>query len=449
MKRKLLSSLVLFLILSLLLSSCSSIYDAPPSVTTEPLLEVDESEEYFTTGYLYTKMTMLGGFVHGDSWVYVEGYPYNNDTIYRIVKMNAKTGEVSSACLDPVCNHSPGSDCLLLLPEDGTMLLLQRLIGDWIVFSYFRINENATTSNETYIYNLKTGESSSVFEVVEDEISVTKWKSLFDVGDKLYNVKCYLDYSESGYDPKGNKPMSSHKPKTTSYLCVYDFDSKTTEELFEVPENYAVTAITNMRYFFTSPEGEIYSCDSEGQNFKKEEVLNFSPIYLCGQYAYVFDYDGLKIYDVTTDTMKTIPVDAPGYVGYITEAGVLICSFTTGAEWLALEYKDFQAAHPEIPVTELRPAYQRELDKIMYSGKAQIWKMDLEGKGKELFFEKEHAHIRIHHATGDYVFAIITYGDPQNNFAMLPLENSGRSVINLKTGEITAIPYFELITPEE
>ncbi len=449
MRKKLIITAVLFLLFSVFLNSCSSIYDAPPSVTTEPLLEIDESQEWFTTGYLYTKMTPLGGFIYGDSWIYVENQPYENGTVSRIVKANAGTGVVSSVCLDPVCNHSPGSECLMLLPEDAAMLSLHRLIGDWIIFSYMSINDGVS-SKRTFVYNLKTGESSSVFQHIEEEMSVTKWNSFFDVGSKMYSVKSYLDYSESGYDPKGNKPMSDYTPKTKSYLGFYDFDTQKTEELFEIPSEYTVTAVTNKRYFFTALNEDIYSCDLEGKNFKKEEVLDFSPGYLCGHYAYNFDLEGLKIYDVATDTVKTVAVDDPGYTGYVTDAGALICSFSTSVEWSALEYKDFNAAHPEIPLTELRAAWQKELNKIMYSGKAQIWKIDLEGKKeKELFYEKEHSHIRIQHASGDYIFAIITYGDPQNDFAMMPIENDARSIVNLKTGEITAIPYLEIVKIEE
>ena len=460
MMKKSIVIVALLLLLSLCLPSCSSVYDDPSVITTEPLIEVDEAKECFTTGYLYTKTQMEGSFVYGDSWIYVESCPYktvyegdngvnyNVDEIQRIVKMNAKTGVVSSACLDPVCNHSPGSDCLMLLPLDGTMLNLQRLIGDWIVFSHVRVIDGATV-NETYIYNLKTGEVVTPFETQSDGLKLTKWSSIFDVGNTIYRVKNYLDYSKTGYDPNGQKPMALYKPETKSWLYSYDLDTGKSEELFEIPANYTVTAVSNMRYFFTSrEEGSIYSCDYEGNNFKKEEVLDFSPVYLCGPYAYSFAEEGLKIYDVASDSMKTVPIEFASYAGYVTEAGALICSFTTCDEWMALDEKTFADAHPEIPLMEQTLAWSEELNKIMYKGSAQIWSIDLEGKEKKLFFEKEHCFIRIQHASGDYVFAIITYGDPQNDFAMLPEENDGRSVINLKTGEITAIPYLEVVKTE-
>lgn len=459
MRKAMICSMSLLILLSLVLASCQSVYEAPPAVTTEALIEVDEAVEHFTDGYLYTKTQMEGSFVYGDSWVYVEACPY--DTVYevggvkydvkeiqRIVKMNAGTGEVSSACLDPACNHSPGSGCLMLLPLDGTMLNLQRLIGDWIVFTYVRVVDGATV-NETYIYNLKTGESVSAFENSVDGMKVTKWSSIFDVGNKIYRVKNYLDYSKSGYDPNGKKPMSMYKPETRSWLYSYDLDTGKTEELFEIPANYTVTAASNLRYFFTSIEDDaIYSCDLEGNGFKKEEVLDFSPVYLCGPYAYSFADGGLKIYDVSEDTMKTVPIDFASYAGYVTEAGALICSFTTCDEWAALDKKTFIDAHPEIPLTEQLIAWSEELNRIMYKGSAQIWSIDLEGKEKELFFEKEHCFIRIQHAAGDYVFAFVTYGDPQNDYAVLEAENDGRSVINLKTGEIIAIPYLGVAAAE-
>lgn len=448
MKKRFLTGFTAIILIALLLSSCSSIYVDDPTVTTEPLIEVDLDKEYFTTGFLYKKMEPLNGFIYGDSWLYVEECPHNNRTVSRIVKANAVTGNVSSACLDPVCNHSLGSGCLMLKPDDATMLSLQRLVGDWIIFSYMYMNDGVST-NDTFVYNLKTGEYAGIFEELTEELSITKWTSIYDVGSRLYSVRSYLDYSESGYDPKGDKSMKDYTPKTTSFLGYYDFDTKETVELFEVPNDYTVTAITNKRYFFTARNDGIYSCDLEGNGFKKEDVLDFSPYNLCGAYAYTFVEEGVKIYDVSSDTMKIVPVDAPGYVGCVTDTGVMICGFSTGQEWLSLEYKDFCDAHPEIPVTESRIAFGKEKDRIMYSGAAQIWKIDLEGNGKELFFEYDHSHIRVQHATNDYIFAIVTYGDPQNDFAMMPIENKGRSIINLKTGEIKTIPYLELIINEE
>lgn len=448
MKSKLQLVFTVILLIALFLTSCSSIYVDAPAVTTEALIEVDLEKEYFTTGSLYTKATALNGFIYGDSWVYVESCPYKNGTIDRIVKANAVTGTVSSVCLDPVCNHSPGSECPMLQPEDVAILSLNRLIGDWILYSHLYMDEGFSY-NETYAYNLKTGESANIFEMVENELSITKWQSIFDVGSRIYSVRSYLDYSESGYDPKGNKPIKDYTPKTTSFLCYYDFDTKETVELFEIPNDYTVTAITNKRYFLSSRTDGIYSCDLNGNGFKKEDVFDFSSGSLCGPYAYTFVDEGVKIYDVSSDTVRIVPVDIAGCVGRVTDAGIMISGFSTVAEWLALEYKDFCAAHPEIPVTELRPAYSKERNRIMYSGKAQVWRIDLEGGEKELYFEYDHAHIRMQHAANDHAFAIVTYGDPQNNYEMLPIENEGRSIINLKTGEIKTIPYLELIINEE
>lgn len=456
--RKILAVLLILVTFLNLLSSCTSVYVAPPEVTTEPLIEVDRSQEYFTTGYLYAKPLNQSGFMYGDYWVYVESCPYEyaykngnetytGDEIFRIVKMNAKTGVISSACLDPVCNHSPGSNCLMLLPFDKTLLSLGKLVGDWLVFSYYGIVDGKGET-ENYIYNLKTGEAVKAFEIIKDEMSITKWNSLFDYENKLYNVKCYLDYSNTGYDPKGNKKMSAYTPETTSWLCVYDFDTKKSKELFVIPADYQLCAMSNLRYFFKSPEEEIYSCDLKGENFKKEEVLYSSPIYLCGPYAYIFAEDGLDVYDVTTDTMSTIAIEDASYAVYVTDIGPLVCTFTTCEEWMALDRATFQEMHPEIPIKDFTQAWSDELNRIMYSGNAQIWKLDDTGENRELIFEKEHAYIRIFYATGDYAFAVVSYGDPDNDYAMLPQENSGRSVINLKTGEIIPIPYLEVFVNE-
>ncbi len=451
---------ILLFSLLMILCSCSSVYVTPPDVTTESLIEVDKSKEYFTAGNLYAKILNQSGLVYGDYWIYVETCPYDyayeqgdktymGSEIYRIVKMNAKTGVVSSACLDPVCNHSPGSKCLMLLPLDAHAMYLQKIVGNWLIFTCLRIRDDGQGDTDTYVYNLKTGESANAFEVVWEEMSVSKWNSLFSFDNKLYSVKCYLDYSNSGYDPKGHRPMSDFTPETTSWLCLYDFDTKKSEELFTVPADYQLCAVSNLRYFFESPEYEIYSCDLDGNNFKKEEALDFSPRYLLGPYAYALVEEGWKIYDVSSDTARIVAINDASYASYITDVGALVCTFSTCEEWMALDRKAFQEAHPEIPLKELAQAWADELNRIMHSGSAQIWKLDFDSNERELIFEKEHSFIRIFHATGDYAFAVISYGDPQNDYAIIQPENSGRSVIDLKTGEITAIPYLEVVKIEE
>ena len=46
--------------------------------------------------------------------------------------------------------------------------------------------------------------------------------------------------------------------------------------------------------------------------------------------------------------------------------------------------------------------------------------------------------------SGDYLFGYVSYGDPNNNFAVTYPGNNGRCAINLETGEITLIPQLEI-----
>ena len=96
-------------------------------------------------------------------------------------------------------------------------------------------------------------------------------------------------------------------------------------------------------------------------------------------------------------------------------------------------------------LAEASEAYTKLTDAVRYSGKAQIWRSDFEGKSLELIFEIENAHIQSICGNDKVVFGFVTRGDPNNGFAELPLVNEGRSMINLETGEITPIPYLDLI----
>ena len=58
--------ILLLIIMSLLLNSCSSVYVDLPEVTMKGTIEVDPNEEYFTMGNLYSKNHK------GFSWLYNE-----------------------------------------------------------------------------------------------------------------------------------------------------------------------------------------------------------------------------------------------------------------------------------------------------------------------------------------------------------------------------------------
>ena len=66
-----------------------------------------------------------------------------------------------------------------------------------------------------------------------------------------------------------------------------------------------------------------------------------------------------------------------------------------------------------------------------------------------MIFEKENMVILPHYEIDGYLYCFISKGDSNSDFSEIPIENEGRSYINIKTGEITHIPYLDLVLPEE
>ena len=240
---------------------------------------------------------------------------------------------------------------------------------------------------------------------------------------------------------------------------MYDFNKKTTEELFIVPNDYGIAAITNFHFYFTAPDGGIYSCDRNGKEWKKEETFDFVPYFVCGQYAYQFanglsynhNEPSVTIYNIETDEKKTIKSDFKFISTVGTRSGILMGTWTTIDDWMKMNYSmgDYQKLYPELSSNEFQILFSKELSKCKYKGKGQIYLLPYDGNEPSMIFEKENMVILPHYEIDGYLYCFISKGDSNSDFSEIPIENEGRSYINIKTGEITHIPYLDLVLPEE
>ena len=457
MMRKITFFLTLLLLVSAL-SSCSSIYVSTPEVTGDYTMEVDPNEEYFTSGAAVNRNDS-NGRIYNDYWIYLEKQKYqqyrttlsngeeqwSTKQIKRWVKLNTQTGEVSSLCLIPSCTHSLGSDCPMIV-TDG-MALIQGLIDDWFVFSYYHDpGMNADSLGyipESYIYNLQTGELIKLLEYDLSGTVISKASTWCFFEDEIYFVKDVFDYSDSGYIPGKDMP-DYFIPETRSYLCMFDINTKKISDVMEIPNEYEISAITNRRFFFIDDKKEIYSCDRNVKELTKEEVLDFSPQEFCGVYAYNFsNIEGgeLLVYNIRTDTKSVIDTEYTYRQAIATNDGIIMTTFSDSNEGYSEITKRRSEFKNDAEMLKERARYR-------YESTALVYMLSFDGSGRSLIYEKDRIIITAYLKSDKYLCALQTGVDPDNGYQAFALPNNGRVLIDIETGEITPVPYLELVYPD-
>ena len=441
----------------MLLSSCQSIYSGSPETTQDPEyttpVQVDVDGEYFTKGNIDLMGTASNGYYYNGAWIYPElqwgvveeidsqGHKqYIEKQIKRLVKYNPYTGEVSSLCLNPTCNHSPGSDCKMIISEIRGVAAVQTYLNsytvydDWLICIMGHHHPDYGLLKYTELYNLKTGELKSEFAPDVGDFVMNVWDGGSYFEGKLYKIKKTLDYTNTGYDPDGDVSASKFTPETVFTLCEFDLETHKLKELFEVPNYYGLQTVSNKRFYFAGLDDDYYySCTRDGKDFRREDVRTIRTDEIIGTYVYQYNFTGFSRYDLTTNTQINYEPNFP-LLSYpvVTNNGIYYSTYTTLGD---INNSD----GPSEDQTD--EEWADEMEKIMFSGTAQIWRSDYDGNNMELVFEKENANIDIMFV--DDKFAYVCYEtDPTSSDY-----NKGRSVINLETGAITPIPYLEMILP--
>ncbi len=263
------------------------------------------SEEYFTAGAISHISGAWNGIDYEGNWIYVD----RSHNRSRILKYDPETKEISSACIDFACTYSY-NDCELCVPALWDINYIE-IIGDWLLYGYTTDASIATDKGGSTlsVYNMKTGESRVVSEKTVEGNTVT------------YPVECYAIDGKAYFSvSKVENPGTTDKVRT-EYIYSYDPETDETVYMFEKPENMALIGITNKRFIFTVPRqslsapANIWTTDYTGGNLKKEDVLDFDTVMVCGTYAYeanpeMIDYAkagyNLRVYDVKTNTVFKI-----------------------------------------------------------------------------------------------------------------------------------------------
>lgn len=462
MRKTLLTPLLLILILATLLNSCSSVY-VSPEVTSSASDKPEVDSEYFTAGSLSSCGDSAAGFFYKGCWIYIEtqmtvgprGQNSNGEIHYgevqmeRVVKYNPITDTVSSPCMDPACTHSFESECVMLKPHElggvHKSFRIMKIVGDWLILRLQYHDEVLVTKNYVTFYNLQTGETKRFFEEDLETEVMTRWVGGSAFENKFYNIKQTLDYSETSFDMTNTeKSILDYSPKTKQILCEYDLDSGKITELFEIPENYGLIAISNKRFFFQDDAYAIYSCNRDGSNMAKEEYLDFQPENSIGTYAYsLFELDGFTVFDIETNQKRSVSVEYDEYSECsLADDGVLFDHVEGYEKYIELKssLSQFYEEHKGMDYAEIASLFEIELQNALHSGPTKIYKCDLDGENMRLIYEEDNSMIASVYGTKDFLFCIrskLTDGQTV----------SERCAINLNTGEIKTPGLLDIVVP--
>lgn len=448
-------------------TSCSSIYGHMPETEASDV-NVDPSEEYFTTGDIVSIAAGNVGVAYEGQWIYVESgditirednpdTPYNDalTTSYeRIVKYNPVTQTVSSLCLDPTCLHS-SEECPFFAPHTWLVAYFE-VFGDWLMYSFYypwNTDPDVIDVRRNYLYNLKTGELRELHSNTKEGELISRTTSNYVMNGKIYSTLLQLDYSGEE-EWKAMNPIGSFKPETHQYVEMYDPETNKVTRLFEIPEDYYMFCISNKRLFFQMSDYTYWSSDYNGENMKQETKLITAMLQLCDKYAYFIENPdylekgyNARGYDLETDSVFQINFGCQ-IRNLLIDSGKL--AFTTFSrideyrECVKTVSANIKEQYPDMKPEERAALELQMLNSIQYDGTFQLYLTDALGNNKELVFEGENMNIAPLRMVGNYLYGYVSYGDPNNDFAVTYPGNDGRCALNLETGEITLIPQLEI-----
>ena len=414
-------------------------------------------KEYFTEDGKVSRYAFPRNTVQiSDYLYYIELYTYNEDTTgggklkrqgERVVRLSLKTGNVSSACLDPVCTHMHGSDCPLNIDnyyDKGKRIFELRAVGDWLFYiisePYKSDDPNINPSDiaqkiMTYmVYNTVTGESRELFP----------HSSVGESGatPAIMNAKSYGDLifvlvPEFVKDENGNESL-------VYSLMRHDVKKDETKTIYTSSKSFGIPAVTNKRIYILSDKDGVTkgsSLDWDGQNMRENEII-FPANLAYGTREY---YTGSEssfsvwVYNIETHESKKLDISTNSGDYCISNDVLYYSTLSNLDEYLNLDFDKIYEKYSNLDPLESFRASSRDINSVQYGGKAQIYAADLDGGSPKLLFEYEHMVIKCVAAAGNYLYAYISSAQPPE-YTIEKTDNNGFSRIDLTTGEITPVP---------
>ena len=348
---------------------------------TEPPVDEDLPEEYFSDAILFYGGGISFGAEYEGKWIHSSTLLASN--VKFLSAYDPADGTTKSICVDhPNCTAS-GEACPVC--TIGWKFTHIQVLDDWCLY---RLEGGNKYDVEIRMYNMKTGESRSILEDVENGNIVTYPLWCVEMNGKVYFILCEVD--------KGTTKSRRE------YISCYDPKTGTIEYLCDEPENLTTIGISNKRIFYTekisvsNDPAEIWSTDHSGGNLKKEDVLNFGAMVLSGTYAYdavsiMKTLNTFRVYDFETNLVSTIDLGAE--IRYLLATSSKLC--------------------------------------FVFEEDGKVYISDPLGENRELVLDRPGLDFKPYDIVGDYIIGEVSLTDE-----MTP----GTYALNIKTGELKAIP---------
>lgn len=365
-----------------ILNPAGTVVESSTLEETEPPVDEDLPEEYFSDAILFCgDLTISFGAEYEGKWIHSSTLLASN--VKFLSAYDPADGTTKSICVDhPNCSAS-GKECPV--GAIGWEFTNIRVLDDWCLY---RLEGGNKYDVEIRMYNMKTGESRSIMEDVENGNIVTYPLWCVEMNGKVYFILWEVDKSTT--------------KSRREYISCYDPKTGTIEYLCEEPENLTTIGISNKRIFYTekisvsNDPAEIWSTDHSGGNLKKEDVLNFGAMVLSGTYAYdavsiMKTRNTFRVYDFETNSVSTIDLGAE--IRYLLATSSKLC--------------------------------------FVFEEDGKVYISDPLGENRELVLDRPGLDFRPYDIIGDYIIGKVSL-----THEMMP----GTYALNIKTGELKAIP---------
>ncbi|MGM9598016.1 MAG: hypothetical protein ACI3XO_09410 [Eubacteriales bacterium] len=424
--------------------------------TDDPTPPQDNEKEYFTENGQVVRSAFFNNAVQiNDFLYYTERYTYTEDTsgggklkrqAERVVRLSLKTGNVSSACVDPVCTHMHGSDCPLNIDYlyDSKKMLNLKAIGEWLFYiisedhtAYDPMTQKDESAGDilTYmVYNTVTGETRELFphnSVGESGVA----PAIFN--GTVFGNQIYVTVPEYVKDENGTESL-------VYSLRSHDVEKNTSNVLYTSSVSFGIPAVTNKRVYLLSSDGDVtkkFSIDHSGKDMREEQEI-YTATVAYGTREYYTGGENLNevcVYNIEAHESKALGIyESLG--GFCVANDALYYSTISNAdEYMSLDIGKLYEKYSSLTPTEMTTAVTRDINSVQYGEKAQLYSAGLDGEAPKLLFEYEHMVIKCVAAAGNYLYAYITSAQPPE-YTVTTTANNGFSRIDLTTGEIMPVP---------